>query len=1041
MTRVLGELAEAKRKQPAPAAPPAAEKPKPGKPTPKGKGKVAEARKEVADATKRFLGAMGNKLKGLWADSAGSLDLDSSMSPEVMASLKDMIRAYMKLGAATFDAVVEMFEADNGHTLSTEGRSLFRSIWDDLKPTEKYRKPKPDASLYVTSKLARQVMRDYLEFEYLGVPIDEIDVKKVIADVHKTMAEIMGEDWTEGMTQAAVAGTGLYKEPSRGEIDVKMTDLLGQAQALEKLLAMSEGEPPSRYGQGRQEMSDTLRGWVKKVEAEKRKGGYDVTDPDRQARSAFQAAVRTIENRIHDMRKAIAENAPITKRETQYTAEQKALLAELQEVLAEVKEDYAAKFPKEPLSEAEIERRKLAAMDRAIELFKADEAAGFPKKARPTQLSTDAIKKKQAELDELRALRAEVVKIRELAESIAKLRDQIDRRDVAKPVSEKEEVANQQIADMQDQLRALYYKREILRQTAELRERIAAKDFAPKPKQKTKYDQETRDLQFERKKARDKYKMLSDEWAAARRSVPAKILYGVGDIASVMRVLMTTLDHSFMGRQGWFAVVSHPGVAAKAYGPSVAAAFSAKREFEEAANIEQRGNFKNGYYEAMKLDLATTQENLTRQEEVFFGRWKRYLKWLGYPEASQRAYVTAANRMRADIADIMVDTFVQKHGEPTDAELDAIGHYVNVLTGRGGRFPAKYEAAMSAMTFFLFSPRLLASRFQLAVGEPYLRAPSRVKNLIAAEYGRIILGQTVFLGSIAMAGMLFYDDDDEDKPRFVWDPRSSDFGKIVMGDTRIDVFGGMAQIYTLLARTGLSSWNTLARQTGQAEIPEFRSSTTGELRFLSGPNKPYAGLDTWDVITRFARSKASPAIGFSMDWITGENVLGELTTIGTIGAGSVFPLSARDSLEAATGIDNPFELTLDNIRDGLAAKGIGTHLAQQIASFHGMGMMVYGTRYQDPESEVRRLERRLNYGLSLERKSGEAYGAWLRRINARNDERGLTAAERLAEIELYREEREESAAELNRMGRGRPMGRPTPAGRPKPASRPTLRIR
>jgi hypothetical protein len=742
------------------------------------------------------------------------------------------------------------------------------------------------------------------------------------------------------------------------------------------------------------------------------------------------------------MEKEIADGERIVKREgTKFTGEQQARLAELREILAEVKERHAEKFPKEPISEAERERRVLAALDRAIELFKADEAAGFPKKARPTPMRTEAIDRKRAELDKLRALRAEVVKVRELADSIAKLRDQIDRRDVAKPVDEKSEVANLQIADMQEQLRSLYYKREILRQIAELRDRIASGDFVPKAKKKPKYDQETRDLLFERKKIRDKYKMLSDEWAASRRSIPAKILYGVGDIASVMRVLMTTLDHSFMGRQGWFAVVSHPGVAAKAYGPSVAAAFSAKREFEEAHDIEQRANFRNGYYEAMKLDLATTQENLTRQEEVFFGRWKRYLKWLGYPEMSQRAYVTAANRMRADIADIMVDTFVQKHGEPTDAELDAIGHYVNVLTGRGGRFPAKYEAAMSAMTFFLFSPRLLASRFQLAVGEPYWRAPSTVKTLIRNEYGRILLGQTAFLSTIAMAGMLFYDDDDDDKPRFVWDPRSSDFGKIVMGDTRIDVFGGMAQIYTLLARTGLSAWNTLARQVGAEEIPEFRSSSTGELRFLSGPDRPYAGLDTWDVITRFMRSKASPAIGFSIDWITGENVLGEQTTVGTIGAGSVFPLSARDSLEAATGIDNPFELTLDDIRDGLAAKGIGTHLAQQIASFHGMGMMVYGTRYQDPESEVRSLERRLNYGMSLERKSGEAHGAWLRRINARNDERGLTAAERMAEIELYREEREESAAALNRMGRGRPLGRPTPAGRPAPASRPTIRIR
>jgi hypothetical protein len=81
------------------------------------------------------------------------------------------------------------------------------------------------------------------------------------------------------------------------------------------------------------------------------------------------------------------------------------------------------------------------------------------------------------------------------------------------------------------------------------------------------------------------------------------------------------------------------------------------------------------------------------------------------------------------------------------------------------------------------------------------------------------------------------------------DPRSSDFGKIKLGPTRIN-FWGTSQL--------------VARSIAQA-------ITTTRLDPELGPQS----IDPGDVFARYFRSGASPEIGFIWDGITGETFLGE----------------------------------------------------------------------------------------------------------------------------------------------------------------------
>jgi hypothetical protein len=82
-----------------------------------------------------------------------------------------------------------------------------------------------------------------------------------------------------------------------------------------------------------------------------------------------------------------------------------------------------------------------------------------------------------------------------------------------------------------------------------------------------------------------------------------------------------------------------------------------------------------------------------------------------------------------------------------------------------------------------------------------------------------------------------------------WDPRSSDFGKIKIGNTRIDPLGGFSQVIVFLSR--VLDGKT---KTGSGVIAPNR-----------GENIPYGVDNTYQLIAKFVRSKLAPAVGTPID--------------------------------------------------------------------------------------------------------------------------------------------------------------------------------
>jgi hypothetical protein len=326
------------------------------------------------------------------------------------------------------------------------------------------------------------------------------------------------------------------------------------------------------------------------------------------------------------------------------------------------------------------------------------------------------------------------------------------------------------------------------------------------------------------------------------------------DIASTIggnaKSIKASMDNSAIFRQGWKTLWTNPVIWAKNAVQSfknIVKTFGGKPVMDELnADIISRPT-----YDLMKkAKLAVA--NIT--EEAFPGTIVEKLPILGRAyKSSEVAFTAFVQKTRADVFDKYIQ-IAQKSGvELTEKELQAIGSMVNSLTGRGNF--GKYEgSAVNAVNNILFSPRYLKSQIDTvghvltgAGGSNFVRKQATINlvKVITGIAGVLATAEAIRSGSVEK------------------DPRSTDFGKIRVGNTRFDVSGGMASLVTLASRLITMS---------------SKSSTTGKVTPLNSGD--FGAMTGKDVIYNFFENKLSPLLSVMKDLAQGEDFNGNKPTLG-----------------------------------------------------------------------------------------------------------------------------------------------------------------
>jgi hypothetical protein len=205
-------------------------------------------------------------------------------------------------------------------------------------------------------------------------------------------------------------------------------------------------------------------------------------------------------------------------------------------------------------------------------------------------------------------------------------------------------------------------------------------------------------------------------------------------------------------------------------------------------------------------------------------------------------------------------------------------------------------------------------------GQPLWKGDKATRLAVGKVYVRGALGMAAYtLIAHALYSLLAGDDDEE--PTYELDPRSADFGKRKVGETRVDMGAGFNQFVTLAARI-------ITGETKRA---------SGEIVSIRGEDVPWGGTDARDIIHRFLNTKLAPLPSAVLDFMAGENVVGEKATVASIVRERVTPMTWQDIWDAEKDL---------NVPQGTVAA---------IEAFFGAGLSTYGpqTRYREGTPEER----------------------------------------------------------------------------------------
>jgi hypothetical protein len=231
-------------------------------------------------------------------------------------------------------------------------------------------------------------------------------------------------------------------------------------------------------------------------------------------------------------------------------------------------------------------------------------------------------------------------------------------------------------------------------------------------------------------------------------------------------------------------------------------------------------------------------------EEQFFSRLAHSIPVIGsLVKSSERAYVTGLNWMRAQSVYNVLEDWIgtgKSHQDYKD-----LGNIINHLTGRatlGG-----LQNLAPALNALFFSPHQTLSKVQSFTDLITVKSANRA--MVAGTLVKMVSTGASILLLLSLLKRLYPKEMKELSVEY--NPLSADFGKIRIGDTRIDYWAGYSQI---------------ARFVSQMAVGQIKSTDT----------KTLYEQDRYVILARFLQTKLSPAASIALDYYRGEDFKGDL---------------------------------------------------------------------------------------------------------------------------------------------------------------------
>ena len=609
-----------------------------------------------------------------------------------------------------------------------------------------------------------------------GLQRDKLDVEE--RALNKELKEAMKELPVDEETQAKQLKTSLdaIKTRLNNEIESLQHQLdTNDFPEYEKSKAVYDEEAKAL-----QDQIDELKG---KVEDRKQSVGLNPSKP--LPKTPVDPVIRGLEKKIESLQKELENGVKVN--EEKLKVEKTGIAKALQDQIDELADIQKSVFGDKKLSDEEKISKSVQATEKAIEKVK--------KRIEENKLEKSANKKPS---DPLKVAADE--RLKKANELLNMLRDEAG-------ITEKERLQTA--------------KERAKKDIQKLQEKLKNQDFSKKESIAVIQDTELTKLRAEKLRLREQYDKEFFKNELMNRTQREKWVDRAWNAWGLTRVLSATGEFSFIGVQGLVNTIAHP-LQAKAAFANALRFMSSDVKTEKWLNTIKAQDF---YPQMKESKLALTEPNakISAREELFANDWANFT-WnlLGQPlklksKAAFEAWVNSSPLKAIERASVgYLDTvrvlrwldgkeMLDRQGITDPKAFKQMADVINTFTGRASL--GKGELVSEQLTKIFFSPRLWASSIKQAT--PYaiyhfgkMRAgaegfkPTVAQKMALADYSKFV-GLTSALVALAY---VHYKNDGRDDTGVELDPTSSDFGKIRIGDTRIDPWGGRIQQVILLNR-------------------------------------------------------------------------------------------------------------------------------------------------------------------------------------------------------------------------------------------------